>query len=53
MGDLAKAANVRGGQIHDTRIAACCLTYGVKELWTVDRDFSRYPELRTRNPLLG
>lgn len=24
---------------------------GVAELWTVDRDFSRFPALKTRNPL--
>jgi len=53
MGALAVAGSVRGGQIHDARIAACCLTYGVRELWTVDRDFNRYPALRTRNPLVG
>ena len=43
---------VRGGQVHDARIAACCAAYGVSELWTVDRDFSRYPKLKTRNPLV-
>lgn len=48
---LALTAAVRGPLIHDTRIAACCLANGVTELWTVDRDFSRFPELKTRNPL--
>jgi len=24
----------------------------VRELWTADRDFSRFPRLRTRNPLV-
>lgn len=42
----------RGALIHDARIAACCLTGGVGELWTVDRDFSRFPALKTRNPLI-
>lgn len=50
---FATAAKVHGPVIHDARIAACCLTNGVKELWTVDRDFSRFPELKTRNPLIG
>ncbi len=45
-------SKVRGGQVHDARIAACCLSHGVKELWTVDRDFSRFPGLKTRNPLV-
>ncbi len=47
---LAKAA---GGQIHDARIAALCLGHGVRELWTADRDFSRFPALRVRNPLIA
>jgi predicted nucleic acid-binding protein len=34
------------------RIAALCLTHGVRALWTADRDFSRFPRLRTVNPLV-
>lgn len=49
---LLLAAQIRGAQVHDARIAACCLASGVSELWTVDRDFSRFPDLSTRNPLL-
>jgi predicted nucleic acid-binding protein len=30
---------------------SCCLSHGIDELWTVDRDFSRFPRLRCRNPL--
>jgi hypothetical protein len=26
--------------------------HGVVELWTADRDFSRFPGVPTRNPLL-
>jgi len=48
---LATKAKIHGALINETRIAACCLTHGVTELWTVDRDFSRFPELKTRNPL--
>jgi toxin-antitoxin system PIN domain toxin len=44
-------AAVHGPMIHDARVAACCLHHGVTELWTADRDFSRFPTLRTRNPL--
>ena len=36
-----------------TLIAAICLDHGVRELWTADRDFSRFTALRTRNPLVG
>ena len=46
------ASKVRGPQVHDARIATLCLRHGVRELWTADRDFSRFPGLRTRNPLL-
>lgn len=48
---LAAAARVQGRKVHDARIAAVCLDNGVTELWTLDRDFSWYPELRVRNPL--
>ena len=40
-----------GGMVHDARVAAVCLYNGVSVLWTADRDFSRYPRLKTRNPL--
>ncbi|MCY3778523.1 MAG: PIN domain-containing protein [Candidatus Aminicenantes bacterium] len=42
---------VRGAMVHDARIAAICIASGVTEFWTVDRDFSRFPSLVTRNPL--
>lgn len=29
------------------------LDHGVTELWTADRDLSRVPVLRTRNPLVA
>lgn len=50
---MIKAGRIAGGQIHDARIAALCQLHGVKELWTADRDFSRFPDLRVRNPLIG
>jgi len=48
---LALAAGIQGGAIQDARVAAICLHHGVSELWSTDRDFSRYPALKTRNPL--
>ena len=51
LAEFAVNGTVRGALIHDARIAACCLVGGVGELWTVDRDFSRFPALKTRNPL--
>ena len=50
--ELLDSSQVRGGAIHDARIAALCLHHGVRELWTADRDFSRFPRLKTRNPLV-
>jgi toxin-antitoxin system PIN domain toxin len=49
--ECLRQARTAGGAVHDTRIAACCRFHGVRELWTADRDFSRYPWLTTRNPL--
>ncbi len=49
--ELAIRAKVHGPMVHDARIAACCLAEGISELWTVDRDFSRFAALKTRNPL--
>jgi toxin-antitoxin system PIN domain toxin len=47
-----KAARVAGAQIHDGRVAALCQHHGTDELWTADRDFGRFPDLTTRNPLV-
>ncbi len=49
---IATVARVMGPRIHDARIAALCLHHGVRELWTADRDFSAFPQLTTRNPLV-
>jgi toxin-antitoxin system PIN domain toxin len=49
---LLVTAQIRGSGVHDARIAALCLEHGVSELWSADKDFSRYPSLKTRNPLL-
>jgi toxin-antitoxin system PIN domain toxin len=48
---LATDGKAAGPMIHDARVAAICIHHGVLELWTADRDFSRFPELKTRNPL--
>jgi toxin-antitoxin system PIN domain toxin len=49
---LLRSGRVVGPRVHDARVAALCLQHGVTELWTMDRDFSRFPQLRTRNPLV-
>ena len=47
-----ESGQITGAKVHDGRIAALCMVHGVRELWTADRDFSRFPELKTRNPLM-
>jgi len=42
-----------GAKIHDARVAAICIDHGVDELLSADRDFGRFPALKTRNPLVG
>jgi len=48
---LLERTRLTGPAIHDARIVALCLRHGTHELLTADRDFSRFPELNTRNPL--
>lgn len=50
---LLAAGRIQGPRVHDARIAALCLSHGVRELWTADRDFSRFGSFRTVNPLTG
>lgn len=47
---LVTGGGISGAKVHDARIAAICITHGVTELWTADRDFGRFPALRIRNP---
>ena len=51
LASLPSAGKITGQAVHDARIAALCLANGVRELWSADRDFSRFPELRAVNPL--
>ena len=50
--DVLVRANAVGGAVHDARIAALCIHHGVSVLYSADRDFSRFPQLRTQNPLV-
>lgn len=50
--ELIEKGKVVGPMVHDARIAAICMQHGVRELWTLDRDFSRFPQLMCRNPLV-
>jgi len=46
-------ARVVGPQVYDARVSALCLQHGVRELWSADRDFSRFGGLTVINPLVG
>lgn len=48
---VLESGRVTGPRVHDARIAAICRQNGVRELWSADRDFSRFPGLKVRNPL--
>jgi hypothetical protein len=50
---MLETGRIAGPQVHDARIAALCLQHGVRELWTVDRDFGRFPDLIAVNPLVA
>ena len=53
---LARAltqGKVVGAKVHDARVAALCAYHGVRELWTADRDFTRFSSITVRNPLVG
>jgi hypothetical protein len=50
--ELCGAGRIVGPRVHDARVAAICLGHGVRILWSVDRDFSRFPGLRVVNPLV-
>jgi toxin-antitoxin system PIN domain toxin len=53
LGRLITAGRITGGRVHDARIAAICIQHGVSELWSADRDFSRFRDLKVINPLVS
>lgn len=50
---LLLEGRIAGPQVHDARVVALCRQHGVRELWSADRDFSRFPGLSVVNPLVG
>ena len=50
---FVRRPRVLGAVVHDARIAAICVAHGAEALLTRDRDFALFPELRTRDPLVG
>lgn len=51
--ELLAAGRIAGARVHDARIAALCWQHGVRELWSADRDFSRFADITIVNPLVG
>jgi len=51
--EVLLTGRIAGPKVHDARIAALCLQHGVKELWSADRDFGRFPNLTVVNPLVA
>jgi toxin-antitoxin system PIN domain toxin len=49
--ELLTNSKIAGPKVHDARIAALCQQHGVRELWSVDRDFGRFAKLKVVNPL--
>jgi toxin-antitoxin system PIN domain toxin len=50
--ELLSAGRIAGPQVHDGRVAALCRQHGVRELWSADRDFSRFGGITLTNPLI-
>ncbi len=51
LGAEALAADARGARLYDARIATLCIQNGVRELWSAERGFRRFPHLAVHNPL--
>ena len=45
---IVREHHVTGNLTFDAQIVALCLEHGVRELLTADRDFQRFPEIKTR-----
>ena len=52
MQHVLKDGSVAGNLTHDAHIAALCLEHGVSELFTGDRDFHRFPDLKVVDPFV-
>ena len=47
---MALAGRATGNLAHDAHIAALLREHGVREFWTSDRDFQRFPGIVIRDP---
>lgn len=49
---LVRAGDIRGPKVHDARVASVVLHNGCSALYSADRDFNRFPQIKVRNPLV-
>jgi uncharacterized protein len=47
---MMEGGAAKGNLAHDAHIAALLREHGVREIWTTDKDFSRFPGIAVRNP---
>jgi len=50
LGRIVRDGQTVGNLAHDVHIAALVVEHGVRELWTTDRDFSRFSGVWASNP---
>ncbi len=51
LAEMLRSGQAVGAKVHDARIAALCVSHGAEALISLDRDFSRFPTLRTMSPV--
>jgi predicted nucleic acid-binding protein len=52
MRQVLLSSRAAGNLVHDAHIAALLIENGVREFWTEDRDFARFPGLRVVHPFV-
>jgi toxin-antitoxin system PIN domain toxin len=50
---LVTQPGVTGNLMHDAHIAALCIEHGAESFYTGNRDFARFPGLKTVNPFVA
>lgn len=52
LSEFIQSGKVVGPMVHDARVAAICFDHGIKQLYSADRDFNRFPRIKMTNPVL-
>jgi toxin-antitoxin system PIN domain toxin len=52
LAEILSHGKIAGAKVHDARIAAICVSHGIRELWSADRDFTRMRGVKVTNPVL-